>query len=540
MARILKQSAQGFSAMDILLDETICSGKVQIDKKLVIEAGGINDYLKAKQKYELIVRIAQKQPVVFEESAELKNGYIELDDDPCDAVYDHGWKTDCYMAGKYSTLLQKNNVFDDVISAILEENDQKNDQDRVIKFLEEMVGKTEVFHRIDEGCCPFLIYKGEDICHNVLNVFAEQLGSALKRRGKQVIYYDCQKNGVAGLVAHINKHFQAVIGIQTFLFSIKMKDHVHYLHEYIYGPKFNFVFDHPVWMRKHMYQKYKDFYILTHDADYVKFIKRYYGQKAYELPPAGIMVKAGEKERIYDLTFVGTYGDYINEAILIRKMSREKRFLANKFLLEMRKNSDETAEKALENVLTRENKILEDGEFLELLYELRRVIYCVMHYYRERVLRNILEKGIQLDVFGDSWKNSSLKKYPNLVCHPDVSVEESLEIWQKSKLALNIMSWHKAGFTERMANIMLSGALLVTDYTTYLDSKYGENDMLIFRLEDMKKLPERIKYFLKNTNERIKVADCGRERAEKEHTWDKRAGQLVDILMKNDKFTDIY
>lgn len=43
-----------------------------------------------------------------------------------------------------------------------------------------------------------------------------------------------------------------------------------------------------------------------------------------------------------------------------------------------------------------------DRKFLNLLYELRIAIHCVMHYYRDRVLRVLLDDGLQIDVFGDS------------------------------------------------------------------------------------------------------------------------------------------
>lgn len=42
------------------------------------------------------------------------------------------------------------------------------------------------------------------------------------------------------------------------------------------------------------------------------------------------------------------------------------------------------------------------------------------------------------------------------------------------------MSWHKGGFTERMANIMLCGSVLATDATTYLQRDYTKEDMIVF------------------------------------------------------------
>ena len=53
MKKILKQTPSGgISFFDLLLDETLCTGEIAVEKKLIIQAGGIKSYLRAKQKYE--------------------------------------------------------------------------------------------------------------------------------------------------------------------------------------------------------------------------------------------------------------------------------------------------------------------------------------------------------------------------------------------------------------------------------------------------------------------------------------------------------
>ena len=534
MARVLKQTEGGVTWLELLLDETICEEPVWIEKEMAVRAGGVNAYLSAKQKYELLIRIAAETPVAFvDEKSDPDIKYIRFDDDEKNSGTDDGWKTDCYLIGRYSVELQTEGVFDDVITALLAEAQTAGRETKTITFLEHMIRKDAEYWKLAEGSCDILMYKGDDVCHNVLNIFAEQFGRALSRAGKKVKYFDCEKQDIGELTLYMNQHFQAVIGVQSYLFSVKMKDEVHYLHEYIYGPKYNFIFDHPIWMRTHLKQQYPDFYVLTHDMNYVNFMEKYFHHNAILFPPAGMMSDdIQEKERIYDLTFVGTYGDYWNEILLIHQMERKKRFLANHFLLIMRKNSALTAEGALQEVLKLRGMILSDDEFLDLLYDLRRVIYCVMHYYRNRVLRCILQSGIKLDVFGDSWMNCPLISYPNLICHPNVTVEESLDIWKKSKLSLNIMSWHKGGFTERMANIMLAGAVLVTDDTTYLMGKYTDEDLLTFSLEEREKLPDKIKYLFDHEEYRKIIAQNGKQKTLLQHTWDKRAEQFLDILDK--------
>lgn len=54
---------------------------------------------------------------------------------------------------------------------------------------------------------PVLIYKGDDICHNVLTVFAEQFGAALEQEGKNVIYFDMGKEPIESVTRYVNQHF---------------------------------------------------------------------------------------------------------------------------------------------------------------------------------------------------------------------------------------------------------------------------------------------------------------------------------------------
>lgn len=537
MKRLLKQSATGISFIELLLDETLCNGEIYVDKELIRQAGGVNEGLPAKRKYECILRIAKEMPVVFVEDfvEEQADSFIMLDDDMHSK---QGWKTDCYVIGKYSELLVQYNVFDAAIAGVLEEASQHNRYEETIAFLEKMIGRTDAYHAIDSVTQPILIYKGDDVCHNVLTIFAEQFGEALERYGCKVEYFDVSQMPIEELLQYQGRYFKAIIGVQSYLFSVKMKDEIHYLHEYIHGPKFNFIFDHPVWMKKHLEHRYEDFYVLTHDMDYVSFVEKYFERKAYLFPPAGMQsnpinghmnLDTGE-QRIYDLTFVGTYGDFMQEILLIHGMERKQRFLANRFLLMMRKNPNLSSEEALKRTLEYYHENISDAEFVELFFSMRRVIYCVMHYYRYKIVKEILESGIQLDVFGDSWYHCPLKVYPNLICHPNVTVEESLRIWQQSKLSLNIMSWHKAGFTERMANIMLAGAVLVTDNTRYLEQECLEDEMIVFDLKEYKHLPERIKYYLLHDEVREEMAISGMKKTLQKHTWDNRAEKFLNLL----------
>ena len=153
-----------------------------------------------------------------------------------------------------------------------------------------------------------------------------------------------------------------------------------------------------------------------------------------------------------------------------------------------------------------------------------------MDYYRYQILKTILDYGIKLDVFGDFWKSSVFADYPNLICHSGVTVEESLEVYARSKVSLNIMSWHKDGFTERVANIMLAHTVLLTDKTTYLEENYvNGKELVMFSLDEIEKLSELIKR-VSGQGQLEQIAEAGYQKTLKRHTWEYQTEELLKAL----------
>ena len=49
-----------------------------------------------------------------------------------------GWKTDCYIIGKYSQILQENQVFEMAVASVLEEAQSHGHYEQAVSFLEAM------------------------------------------------------------------------------------------------------------------------------------------------------------------------------------------------------------------------------------------------------------------------------------------------------------------------------------------------------------------------------------------------------------------
>lgn len=54
--------------------------------------------------------------------------------------------------------------------------------------------------------------------------------------------------------------------------------------------------------------------------------------------------------------------------------------------------------------------------------------------------------------------------------------------------------------------------------------------MLIYHLDNMDQLPEQIAALLADEERRLQIAKNGREKTVREHTWDGRAVQFLQIL----------
>ena len=144
MARVLQAVPEGISGLELLLDETLCEDPVWVEKEWLIRVGGINSYLPAKQKYELLIRMAMETPVcIAEGKLDPEQQYVLLEDNDATIKDKNGWQTDCYVTGRYSQLLQEQGLLDEVITQILTEAQECGRENDTVQFRSEerRVGK---------------------------------------------------------------------------------------------------------------------------------------------------------------------------------------------------------------------------------------------------------------------------------------------------------------------------------------------------------------------------------------------------------------
>lgn len=404
----------------------------------------------------------------------------------------------------------------------------------------ELFGDAGVGVSADEGKNPILIYLPGDMCYGVLERFAKLLGQAFEMRGEEVIYFDTTGDNFSKIGDYIGKKFKYIFGFQSYMFSLKTVSG-DYVHDLIEGEKYNFYFDHPIKGREHLGDCCKSTTILTLDENYVNFIKEHYGLSAAFCPPAGELFAGFKKDekgiiknwedRKYTLSFLGSYGSgfhgYLSE---LMAKPRSERILYNHLFKIIKHNPDLPSELAFEQAMKEVIGEYSESEFMDAFGKAATMLRMISHHYREKIIKTILAAGIELHVFGDSWSYSPFAGLSNLIIHPEVREDEAARVFAESKLSLNIMSWHKGGFTERMESALLNGSLLVTDRSDYTDEYLEDgNQLIVFSLNELDKLPGKIKAMIDDEETSKRVAENGLKWARENPTsWDDIADIFVD------------
>ena len=108
---------------------------------------------------------------------------------------------------------------------------------------------------------------------------------------------------------------------------------------------------------------------------------------------------------------------------------------------------------------------------------LRKMLpYCwdlllyIKTWRRVKGLELLVRNDIAVDVFAAGWE--AVPFADKLRLHGGVSYEESLQICAQSKILFQDQGEFNYGANDRTFNAMLNGAVLVTEYSRYLDENF--------------------------------------------------------------------
>ena len=475
-------------------------------RQLLIKTGSFNQLLSNGTNYEFLLRAAENGSVYAVSCSAEKKFVFEP-------------YTMAYIMRKYMLLLKESGWLDEVFMRVVQQAEQLGLAEEFNQAMSGFLSGSTEYDKIAANTASCLIFVGDNTCAGVLAGFASSLAEELVDLGQAVITTDGKYGEYDSIPTEklLNQLYKAIIGFQSSAFAKPMLQGMN-------GKKVQFEFDDPVFLHVFFANHVKDTYVLCQDGNYADFIKRYFSiPNSVQFPPGGTVIDNLPGEKIYDITFVGNY-EPLQECIYEDEFEKG-------FYEYMITQTDATFEQGMREYLHMQGIVYEDNELLDYLQKTRKVCQNVLHRERHVMIEKIVSSGIKLHVFSENWNMYQGKGRENLVIHPKIYGEEPYRVWAQSKIGLNVMRGHKAGMTERIANIMLCGACCLSDETVYLREHFTDGeDIVLFKRTELDELPGKIRYLLEHDEERERIAAAGCEKAIKEHTWRVRAEQLLELL----------
>lgn len=479
-------------------------------KRNLVNTGSFNRLLTGNSNYEFLLRLAEKSKVYAI---------------PCSANKSAKFypETMAYIVRHYMEDLKEKDALDEVLVGFVQEARQAGKLDAFKDWVNSFLADSEEYVKIAADTAPCLIVVSDDLSYyGVVDGFANYLADEMVALGQAVLTtngrygdYHCLSTS-----QFLQQTYKAIIGFQASVLQAEsFRD--------MKGRRYQFWLDDPMYKIEFLGKAPKETRILCQDANYAKFLRVHLGlEYAIQFPPAGVKCDYDFQDRQYDLVFIGSY-------ISAKEMYYSDDF-QRMFVEFMLRHPTMTVEQGVRHVWQECGILYDEDNFMRTISELKPLCQGLLHILRHRVVETILCSGIQLHVFGESWKAYCGVGMENLIIHPKVMVNESLKIFSQAKIGLNIMNGHKAGMTERIANIMLNGACCISDETGYLREHFRDGEeIVLFSMDELELLPEKIKFLLQHEEEREKIALAGQVNALQKHTWRIRAEELLEKIEKD-------
>jgi glycosyltransferase involved in cell wall biosynthesis len=141
-------------------------------------------------------------------------------------------------------------------------------------------------------------------------------------------------------------------------------------------------------------------------------------------------------------------------------------------------------------------------------------------------------KEARVDIFGAVPKTTSWNKFignnKNIKVHKPIDFKQTIEVMKQSKIVVNTCASIKNGGHENVFTSLAAGALSLTPSNIFMRQyfKNGKN-IAFYNASKLDEINDQIQMYLKDEVKRQEVAVAGREVVMNDHTWDKRAENLL-------------
>lgn len=345
-----------------------------------------------------------------------------------------------------------------------------------------------------------LIFKMKEVAYASTGVFADALGTELKKCGAQVDFFDIRKKRVEDLENLTESDYDVLIDFNSKLPSLVTDDERPFLNG-IRAPFINYIVDHPAYHHANLARPLKRCYVICIDDTHAAYIRKQYpqilGVYAFPLGALAAQVSGSTKkwkeipfsERSHHILFPGTYLNPNDYYQIIRELPVEmgepmlgvaERMMAEPALLYEEAVQAELAVRGMAHI-----------SFAAAAQALCPADIYVRAWFREQILSRVVQTGLEVTVCGEKYEQSPAASYSNVHIEPPVSYRRGLEMIADSRFVLNVMPWFKSGIHDRVLNAMINGAVSITDSSARMDGYFTpQRDYIAYSIQNLEQIAE--------------------------------------------------
>lgn len=379
----------------------------------------------------------------------------------------------------------------------------------------------------EEGMENVLLVKGQSQ-YNAMRNYIDEIEVGFRLAGYNTIVIDSQERSASFQLVQLEKYIKFDLIFTCNAMNTELIGELP-------GARYvTYLCDHPATHRERLKRLDEKSVVFTCDIFYAEYVKEYYPniKCVVFVPLSGSYSKKyiPYHERKYDVVFTGTYKnpqDFYEETLAA--FPEENRELVGDMMKGLVNDPHQRRDICLQHILKEKGVVLPKDMFDKMCHIMYGTELYARIYYRDKMVRVLLDAGLEVYVFGHGWEE--LKGNTDNLHIETGNFYIAQKAVADAKISINIMPWFKGGFQERIASAMLSGAVAVTDGSTYIDENFEDGrELVVYSLNHLEELPEKVKWLLEHPELAERIACQGKERAGQELTWQHRTFEMIQVL----------
>lgn len=380
--------------------------------------------------------------------------------------------------------------------------------------------------------------------HPTMERICNELSKGFSAIGKDVINIDLENNSEVQIAYDmmLSGDVEFSVGLNTSVANI-LKSNQKCIYEYLDVPYVSVLLDAPYnTSTGNLGFECKKHFLCLLDKSYLGIVKKLYPHKKFYgemfLPLGGIAGgnedEVFSRERPYDVVVSASSFSSGNPVRFWHEDEADKNFIrilddvADYLLTE-----PVSVAEGFKYVLN-ERGLYDDKFMLAMIPYYFKVFRYIKTVRRAKSIELLVKNDIQVDIFGDGWDNVPIVRDNIGKCvrlHKGTSYQEALDLMARAKVIFQDQAEFNNGAHDRVFSAMLSGAVVVSEYSSYLDKEFSNGkDIFMYDWKNGISQVNVIKELINDESKRLSAAVSAYGKVNERHRWINRAQSIVEAM----------